>query len=89
MDAQTYQELMQKQKIEELKRGLLGKVMAKEALERMGRVRVANPLLAEQVETYLLTLYQQGKLQQLITDEKLREVLQILSQKRETTIRRV
>ena len=75
MDAQQYQELMQRQQIDQLKRELMGKILAKEAMERLGRVRVVNPQLAEQVETYLLTIYQQGKLSQLITDGKLRDIL--------------
>ena len=89
MDAQAYQEMMQRQKMEELKRGLLGNVFTKDALERLGRVRLANPQLAEQVELYLISVYQQGKLQQLVTDEKLRDVLQLVGQKREPSIRRV
>lgn len=89
MDAQAYQELMQKQQLEQLKKQVLGKVLTGEALERLGRVRLANPALAEQVEIYLLTLFQQGKLGQQIPDSKLREVLAVLGQKRETSIRRV
>ncbi len=89
MDAQEYQELMQKQKIEEMKRSLMGKVLTGEAMERLGRVRLANPQLAEQVETYLLTIYQQGKLQQRISDEKLREILHVVTEKKDIRIRRM
>ena len=88
MDAQQYQELMQRQQIDQLKRELMGKILAKEAMERLGRVRVVNPQLAEQVETYLLTIYQQGKLSQLITDGKLRDILQLVGQKQDVRITR-
>jgi programmed cell death protein 5 len=76
----------QLRKLEELKREILLKVLTKEARERLANVRIANPQLAEQVELYLIQVYQQGLLKEQINDEKLKELLKTLTQKRETKI---
>jgi len=79
---------LQKQlkKLEELRREVLLKVLTKDARERLANVRIANPQLAEQVELYLIQVYQQGLLKEPINDEKLKELLKSLVQKKETKI---
>ena len=54
-----------------LKKKIMLTILSKDAYERLGRVRIANPLLAEQLEIYLIQLYQSGKLGETITDKKL------------------
>ena len=71
--------IQQAQQLEQMKRQLLGNVLSKEAFERLGRVRTVNPGLAGQAELYLLQLYQAGRLKQKITDQKMRDVLNVLS----------
>ena len=44
-----------------MKNDILKKVLTKDALERLGRVRIANPLLATQLELYMVQLYQSGQ----------------------------
>ena len=78
----------QMQQVEEMKRQVLVRVLDKEAYERLARVRIANPQLASQLELYLMQLFQSGKLQERITDSKLKEILLILSEKRKVTIKR-
>ncbi|MBL7160731.1 MAG: DNA-binding protein [Candidatus Aenigmarchaeota archaeon] len=78
----------QMQKLEEMKKQILGKVLDKEAFERLGRVRAVNQQLAGQVELYLLQLFQSGKLQGKVDDEKLKEILGILSEKKDFSIKR-
>lgn len=79
----------QLKQIEEMKKQLLGKILSKEAYERLGRVRLANPELASQAELYILQVYQTGKLEDSITDEQMREVLRALSEgKRDFRIKR-
>ena len=80
--------LQQAQELEKMKRQLLSAMLTKEAFERLGRVRTVNPQLAGQAELYLLQLYQAGRLKQKITDEKMREVLNVLSDKRDFNIKR-
>lgn len=74
--------------LEVAKKMLLGKVLTKEAMERLGRVRLANPMLAAQIEAYLLQLYQAGQITEMITDAKLKQILAVLSEKKKTTIKR-
>ena len=70
----------QKEKIKKVKKEIIMKTLTKEAIERLGRVRVVNPQLANQVEMYIIQLYQAGQIKELINDEKLKEVLKVLSQ---------
>jgi len=80
-------QINQMKQLEELKRQMLIKVLTKEAYERLGRVRSVNPNLAAQVELYLMQLYQTGRLKQ-VTDEQLRKILKLLSEKKSFNIKR-
>ncbi len=86
IDAEKLQQL---QEIEQLKKKLLTNMLTKEAFERLGRVRTANPDLAGQVELYLLQVYQAGQLKQTVTDDKMKDILRVLTQKKQTNIKRV
>lgn len=74
--------------IEQMKKTLLRQILSKEALERLGRVRIANPNLAAQLELYLIQLYQAGQLKGVVDDAKLKQILDLLAKKREWKIRR-
>ncbi len=74
--------------LEAMKKNILRKVLSKEALERLGRVRVVNPMLASQLEIYLIQLFQSGQLKETLTDDKLKQILDVLTTKRETKIRK-
>ncbi len=91
IDINNLQEMNRLQQLERMKKALLVQVLTKEAYERLSRVRMANPQLASQVEIYFLNIYQTGKLQGMkIDDQKLREVLRLLSSEgRDFTIRRM
>nr|MDI6806782.1 DNA-binding protein [Candidatus Aenigmarchaeota archaeon] len=65
--------------LEALKKEVLQKVLTKEARERLGRVKVVKPELASQIELYLLQLYQAGQIKGIITDEKLKMMLEQLA----------
>ena len=86
MDVNQLEQLKQ---IEEMKKQLLSKILTKDALERLGRVRMVNPQVAGQAELYLIQIYQAGKLKTQINDDKLREVLKALSEKKEMSIKRL
>ena len=83
------EELAQMKQIEEMKKKILSAILTKEAFERLGRVRSINPDLAAQAELYLVQIYQTGKIKDKIPDEKMKEILGVLSQKREFRIRRL
>ena len=69
-------------KIEELKKVILKKVLAKEAVERLGRIRLVKPQLALQLELYLVQLYQEGRLKKEISDKELKAILNKLVEKK-------
>ena len=74
------------QKMEQMKKEILRKLMSKEAMERLSRLRLVKPDLAAQLELYLVQLYQTGKIGKLITDEQLKTILESLTSKREFKI---
>jgi len=88
MDYADPNQLKQLEQIEALKKQILSKILSKEAYERLGRVRSVNSELASQVELYLLQIYQSGKLKETVTDEKMKEILRLLSEKRDFRIKK-
>lgn len=74
--------------LEIAKKIILNKILTKNAIERLGRVRLANPILATQVETYLIQLFQTGQLKDTVTDIKLKQILSVLAQNKKITIKR-
>jgi len=77
----------QMKQLEQMKRQVLGKILSRDAFERLSRVRLANIQLAGQVEMYIMQLAQSGKIQH-VTDQQLKEILQILTDKRDISIKR-
>ena len=78
MVGENLAQLHQMRKIEEMKKQLLGRFLTKEALERLARVRMVNPELAGQAELYLLQIFQSGKMDDRVTDLKLKEIFRVL-----------
>ncbi len=74
--------------MEAVKKNILRKVLNREALERLSRVKLANPMMAMQLEMYLVQLYQAGQLKETIDDNKLKQILDVLVEKRKTKISR-
>jgi len=77
------EEEMQQQEITEMKKTILKKVLNKSANERMGRIRLVKPDVANQLELYLMQLYQSGKLKNVITEQQLIMILDSLSAKKD------
>lgn len=79
----------QQEEYEEKKRQILRSILDADARERLGRIRIAHPELAEKVEQQLLMLAQSGRLNQKVTDDMLVQILKkVTPKKREPTIRR-
>ena len=76
------------QKMEVMKRVVLRKILSKEANERLGRIRLVKPDIANQLELYLVQLYQGGKIHKTITDEQLKMILDQISTKQKFRILR-
>ncbi len=79
----------ERQEYEAQKQNLLRQILEPEARERLTRVRLARPEIAERLEQQLLVLYQQGRIRGQINDKLLREFLAKVQPKtRETKIER-
>ena len=64
---------------EELKKKIIRNILTKEAIERLGRIRLVKPQLALQLELYLIQLYQAGKIKSPISDSQLKQILEKFS----------
>lgn len=64
-----------KQQLEGVKKTVLQRCLTKEARERLGNVRVANPQLAEQVELALVEAMQAGQITKPVDDIRLKDIL--------------
>ncbi|MFH0869348.1 MAG: DNA-binding protein [archaeon] len=70
------------QQIEGVKKTVLQRYLTKEARERLGNVRIGNPMVAEQVELALFEAVQAGQIREQIDDSKLKEILSRVSAKK-------
>ncbi|QQG40050.1 MAG: hypothetical protein HYS81_01415 [Candidatus Aenigmatarchaeota archaeon] len=76
---------VQAAQLEKMKKEMLRTVLTKEAMERLGRVRLANALLASQLELTLVQMVQTGQARGQITDEQLKHILDSLASKKKPT----
>jgi DNA-binding TFAR19-related protein (PDSD5 family) len=79
----------QMREIEEIKKSILNSILSREAAERLGRVRAVNPELAAQVELHLIQIYQSGRIKGIVTDAQMKDILKILSTKKNIRIKRL
>ena len=71
------------------RQNILRGILTPEARERLGTLKIAYPDIAAQVEDRLIMLAQSGRLNQLIDDATLKEILaRLVPSKREITIKR-
>lgn len=70
----------QRKKIAQLRQEVLSKFLTKEARERLGNLRYAHPELADEIENMLMQSALTGRLKTVIDDERLKELLQTISQ---------
>jgi DNA-binding protein len=86
----AYRQEQAQAEMEARKQELLRKILTPEARERLTTLRMSRPALVEQLEMQLFSLAQNGRLQNMIDDEQLKQLLaQIQPPKRETSIKRV
>lgn len=79
----------QRRQMEVQKQAILRQILTPDARDRLANIRVANPQLAESVEMQLIQLAQSGRLQGVINDAMLRDILRkVAPAHREITIER-
>ena len=79
----------QAKRMEMQKQNALRQILTTEARQRLANIRLANPHMADTVEMQLNQLAQSGRIQGIIDDTMLRNILaQITPQQREITIER-
>jgi programmed cell death protein 5 len=79
----------QQKEFEEKKRMILRGILTTQAKERLGRIKVARPEMAGEIENQLIVLAQSGRLKNKINDEQLRMLLsKIIPKKRDIKIER-
>ncbi|MFW3146464.1 MAG: DNA-binding protein [Thermoplasmatota archaeon] len=79
----------EREKVEAQKQAVLRMVLTPEAKERLGRLKLAYPEMAESIESQLIMLYQSGRISEQIDDQTFKRLLsQIQPKKREINITR-
>ena len=79
----------QRRQMEIQKQAILRQILTPDARDRLANIRVANPQMAESVEMQLIQLAQSGRLQGVINDAMLRDILRkVAPTHREITIER-
>ncbi len=80
---------LQQQDFEEKKKQILRSLLTNPARERLGRIKIARPEIAESIENQIIMLGQSGQLKNKINDEQLRILLsKIIPKKRDISIKR-
>jgi len=69
-----------------MKKMVMKKLLSKEAIERLARLKLVKPDVAGQLELYLLQLYQSGKITSEIDDNQLKTILGSISSKKQFKI---
>ena len=95
MELQQQQEVQadthrQSEAVEAQRQNILRGILTPEARERLGRLKIAYPDVAGQVEDRIIMLAQSGRLNTMIDDPTLKEILaRVVPSKREITIKRM
>jgi len=75
------QQQMQEQ-VQAQRQVILRQILTPEARERLGRIELAYPELKESIENQLIALAQSGRVQRMIDDATLRQILERLIPRR-------
>jgi len=86
MTEMTHEDMQRMQQLETMKKTVIRKILTKDAIERLGRIRVIKPELANQLELYLVQLYQSGEIKSMIDDKQLKQLLSLLTTKKKFNI---
>jgi programmed cell death protein 5 len=78
-----------REQVEAQKQTILRQILTPEARERLGRIELAYPDLTDSIENQLISLAQSGRVQKVIDDATLRQILErVMPRRREIKIER-
>ena len=77
----------EKQRLEMQKQSILKQILTPEARARLNNLKITpeRTQLAEQLEVYLISAYQAGRITNRITDEQLKDILRQLAKREKET----
>ncbi len=79
----------QQEEMDQQKKVIMRAILTPQARERLGRIKVARPDVAESIENQLIMLAQSGRLKSKINDEQLVMLLsKIMPKKKDISIKR-
>ncbi|MCD6108602.1 hypothetical protein B6U70_00220 [Euryarchaeota archaeon ex4484_162] len=88
-EEKALEEAVAREEFERQKRMILRAILTSEARNRLARIKLARPEVAESIENQLILLAQSGKIREKITDEQLRIIIsKIMPKKKDFKIRR-
>ena len=76
-----------KNQVEQIE-ALAKQLLDKEALSRFGNIKIAHPEKAIQLASVLIQMARTGRLKEKLNDEQLKQILTMLQEKKEFTIKR-
>ncbi len=79
---QMEEEEVAREEAELQKAAILRRILTPEARERLARLKMVRPEVAEALENQLIYLAQTGRIRSMITDEQLKEILRRLTSNR-------
>ena len=87
--AQGVAEQQYRDQVQAQRQQILRQILSPEARERLGRIELAYPELKENIENQLITLAQSGRVQRVIDDATLRQLLErVIPRRRDIKIER-
>jgi len=85
--AMAQQQMREQQQVQ--RQTILRQILSPEARERLGRIELAYPELADSIENQLIALAQSGRVQRVIDDATLKQILErVMPKKRDIKIER-
>lgn len=78
-----------REQVQAQRQTILRQILTPEARERLGRIELAYPELKESIENQLIALAQSGRVQRMIDDPTLRQILErVIPKRRDIKIER-
>ena len=68
--------------MEDEKRLLIKRILSPKAFERLSNIKMVKPQVAEQLENYLIQLFQAGKINKIIEEKEMITILENLNSKK-------